>query len=70
MRLKIISHAYLTVPVGTVVQEDGFLRLPSGDVLKPFVTLECNEQEDLTTTQLEAIGCELDYDGSSIEVVR
>ena len=66
MRLKIVSHAFLDVPDGTVVQDDGFIKLPNGDFLKPFVTMELNEMTDLTTTQLNQHGCDMDYDGSEI----
>lgn len=66
MWIKIVSYAYLNVPESTIVQRDGYIRLPSGNMLKPYVTLELNDTTDLTASQLERYGCSLQYDGSDI----
>ena len=69
MRIAMVSYAYLTVPDGTIIAADGFIHLPDGTLLKPFITIERNETDDLTTSQLETIGCELEYDGTETSIV-
>lgn len=62
----ITARAILTVPPGTVIAGRD-ITLPDGNVLKPWVTLELNEGDDLTFDELEALRVELDPDDISIE---
>ena len=60
MEIKVTIEAYITLPEGTTVPEQGrAFTLPSGDWVKPFITLEMNDNRDLTYAQAEAIGVEV-----------
>lgn len=60
MEIKVTIEAYITLPEGTVVPEQGrAFTLPSGDWVKPFITLEMNDDRDLTYAQTEALGIEV-----------
>lgn len=58
--IKIAIEAYITLPEGTEVPEQGrAFTLPNGDWVKPFITLEMNDGRDLTFAETEALGIEI-----------
>ena len=60
--LEIVTISRITAPrvssvTTTMSGQGGTIILPNGDELKSFLVLELNEEEDLTTQQLEERGC-------------
>lgn len=50
-------------PDGTVLLDDGRgLRLPGGDIVKPWITLELNELRDLSGEDMDRLGLDVGLD--------
>ena len=50
-------------PEGTTLLEDGRgLRLPTGDIVKPWVVLELNEDHDLTGEEMDQLHIDVGLD--------
>lgn len=66
MEIRVSIEAVLTLPEGTTVPEEGrAFTLPSGDWVKPFVVLEMNDGRDLSFTEANALG--IDIEEANIE---
>lgn len=60
MDIEITIRGVLTVPDGTAMPEYGRgFTLPNGDLIKPFIVLEWNEEKDLLFTEWAAHGLDL-----------
>lgn len=61
MLIRIEIEAYLHLPEGTQVPNDGrAFTLPSGNWVKPFVVLEMDDGRDLSFTEANALGIDLE----------
>lgn len=61
LTVEVTIKAILTLPEGTQVPEEGRgFTLPNGDWVKPFITLEMNDEDDLTFKEAEAMGVSVD----------
>lgn len=66
MEIRVSIEAVLTLPEGTTVPEEGrAFTLPSGDWVKPFITLELNDTTDLD--HAEMVAWEVDLGETNIE---
>ena len=69
MILHIRCEATLEVPDGTTLRGSYSIQLPEGEVLKPWIIMECNDDEDLTTVDLENRGLFLEYTEMYVHVL-
>lgn len=61
MIIRIEIEAYLHLPEGTKVPEQGrAFTLPNGDWVKPFVVLEMNDGRDLSFTEANTLGIDIE----------
>lgn len=57
----ITAKAIVNVPDDAVVSSRE-IQLPNGHIIRPWVTLELDEDEDLTSTQIENLAMYLEHD--------
>jgi hypothetical protein len=72
MMVKVTLEAMITLPEGTQWPSFGDIgsrafTLPNGGIIKPWVALELNDLHDLTYTQVEDLGIEMDEGSCTIE---
>lgn len=71
MLVKITLEAMLELPDGTTLPHDPSeprtFTLPSGDWIKPWITLERNDMDDLSFTEASALGLDLEETKITIE---
>jgi hypothetical protein len=68
MNVKVTLEAIITLPEGTQLPTQGRgFTLPNGDWVKPFVVLERNDWQDLSTTEAESLGIDITEGQCTIE---
>ena len=72
MIVKVTLEAMITLPEGTQWPSFGDIgsrefTLPNGDTVKPWIVLELNDMDDLTTTQTEAMSIDINNPDCTIE---
>ena len=72
MNVKVTLEAIITLPEGTQWPSFGEIgsrafTLPNGDWVKPWVVMELNDIDDLSTTQAEALGIHITEGSATIE---
>jgi hypothetical protein len=72
MIVKVTLEAMITLPEGTKWPSFGDIgsrefTLPNGDWVKPWIVLEWNDMDDLTTTQTEAMSIDINNTDCTIE---
>jgi hypothetical protein len=68
MNVKVTLEAVITLPEGTQWPTQGReFTLPNGDWVKPWVVVELNDIDDLSTTQAEALGIHITEGPVTIE---
>ena len=70
--VKVTLEATITLPEGTKWPSFGDIgsrefTLPNGDWVKPWVALERNDWQDLSTTEAESLGIDITEGGCTIE---
>jgi hypothetical protein len=70
MNVRVTLEAVITLPEGTQLPSEINSRaftLPNGDTVKPWVVVELNDIDDLSTTQAEALGIHITEGPCTIE---
>jgi hypothetical protein len=72
MNIRVTLEAVITLPEGTQWPSFGEIgsrafTLPNGDTIKPWVVVELNDLDDLSTTQAEALGIHITEGPCTIE---
>ena len=68
MNVRVTLEAIITLPEGTQWPTKGReFTLPNGDWVKPWVVMELNDLDDLSTTQAEALGIHITEGSVTIE---
>jgi hypothetical protein len=72
MNIRVTLEAVITLPEGTQWPSFGDIgsrefTLPNGDTVKPWIVLEWNDMDDLSTTQAEAMSIDINNTDCTIE---
>jgi hypothetical protein len=73
MIVNLTLSVTLTLPDGSTSLDDGCGRawsLPNGDWIKPWITLELNDQRDLTQEEIAALEIDIEEMVEAVEIIE